>query len=431
MIEPLPVVDGPLGHRHGDLLPAADAAGGDAAPRWDVFAQPSFRRLWAAGLVATAGVQVGRIGLLLHLLQQGSSVLGLALLVATKTLPGALAAPAAGLLVDRLSKRRVMIAADLVRAACLGAVVLAPRLEVIYLVAAVESLATALFDPARAAALPLVVRRRDVPRANGFDQSAATVAMVAGPLAGAALFALGGLAAAAGVNACAFAASALLLARVRVRRAAAVPALALRPLGMSDLRAGWSYLARHRAVLQLTVLFFVSMLCGGVWVPLAPSFMREVLGSPDRLLGLHLGAFGVGGLVGSLLAPRLGGLVDRGLVLFLALLVEGGQIAAYALVPDAAASAVVLLLWGGTVAVIRVSSYSILQLEVAEPFLGRVFAVVKQAENAAILLATTLAVLLSQRLTSQDILLAAGVTYCGIVVASSLTAGGRTLLAAR
>jgi Na+/melibiose symporter-like transporter len=297
----------------------------------------------------------------------------------------------------------------------------------------VESLATACFDPARAAALPLVVRRREVPRANGFEQGAATVAMVVGPLAGAALFGAGGLGAALGLNACTFLSSAVLLGGVRVRRPSLLAARGepQPPAGLAGLRAGWAYLARHRAVLQLTVLFFVSLLCGGVWLPLAPSFMREVLGSPDRLLGLHLGAFGVGGLLGSLLAPRLGSLVDRGLVLFVALLAEGGQIAAYSLVPDAAASAFVLLLWGITVAVIRVSFYSILQLEVAESLLGRAFAVVKQAENAAILLATTLAVLLSQHLSSQGILLAAGLTYTTIVAASSLTAGGRTLLGAR
>ena len=86
---------------------------------------------------------------------------------------------------------------------------------------------------------------------------------------------------------------------------------------------------------------------------------------------------------------------------------------------------------GIVVSIVVVSFYSILQAVVEEPFLGRVFSIVKQSENLAIVLAMGMAVLLHSFLNSHVILLVAGLFYVVLMLASSFSRGGRLLLGTR
>jgi MFS family permease len=187
-----------------------------------VLSNRSFRSLWLAGSLSRLGSEVSRIGLFLYLLDENRSVLILATLVALRTLPGAITAPAAGFIVDRWSKRSVMIASDLTRMALLLGILWRPGIEAIYVAAALHSVATVLFEPAKAAALALVVEKGELLRANGLERSTANVLMVLGPLLGAELFLRGGLAAILAVDAVSYLASALVTSRIKVRSIAAL-----------------------------------------------------------------------------------------------------------------------------------------------------------------------------------------------------------------
>lgn len=394
-----------------------------------VAAHRSFRRLWLASLLSLTGSEISRLGVVLYLFREQESILGLALLVALKALPGAIVAPAAGLVVDRFSKRAVMVGSDLTRMALALGVLAHPTAGVIYVAAALDSIAATFFEPARTAALPLVVDRRDIEQANGLQQSAANVTMIVGPVLGAEIFLAAGLATTLLLDALSFLLSALLIMGVRIR-----PARRMGPLlpctVKGEIRAGWSYCRQNALVRTLTVLFCISILCGGLWLPLAPFFIRDVLNGSGRVLGLQFGAFGAGGVVGGLLAPRLARrLGSDGTLLYAALLAEATEFAVYALVTDVGVSTLILFFWGATVSVVGVASYSILQLNVSEEFLGRVFAVLKQGENVALVLAMGLAVVLSERLSSQLVFLAAATFYFVTVAASMATSGGNALAA--
>lgn len=383
----------------------------------------SFRNLWLAGLLSDTGSEISRIGLVLYVFGTGGSVSTLALLVVLKTLPGVLVAPFVGALADRLNRGHVMIASDLARMLFMLAIATRPGLLVIFVAAALDSVAGALFEPARCAAVPQVVAREEVLRANGLARSATNVTMIVGPVLGAELFLRAGLTVTLLIDAASFLASALLIAAARVRDLAGEPGAE----AAGGVRAGWTYLTRHILALEIVGLSFVSMLCGGLWVPLAPFFIRDFLGGSERVLGWQLAAFGLGGVLGGLLAFRLEGRVHAGSLLFVALLAEGAQISLYALVPHVPVSLAVLVLWGISVALIGASANAILQRHVDEHFLGRVFSVVRQGENLAMLLAMGAAVALSGRMASQTIFLVAGLLYCGAVVAASLTRGGQAL----
>src|SRR6185503_13539074 len=113
-----------------------------------------------------------------------------------------------------------MVAADVLRALSLLAVIVRPGITSIYVMAVVESVATAVFEPAKAAALPLILERDAVPRANSVLQGTASVTAIVGPAVGAYLVVHGGLAITLAVDALSYLASALLLARGRIRDAA-------------------------------------------------------------------------------------------------------------------------------------------------------------------------------------------------------------------
>jgi MFS family permease len=82
-----------------------------------VFAVPAYRRLWAARTVSQWGDVAATVALGLLVLQLTGSGLGVAAVVAAEIIPVLLLAPLAGVVVDRFPRRRVMITADLVRAA--------------------------------------------------------------------------------------------------------------------------------------------------------------------------------------------------------------------------------------------------------------------------------------------------------------------------
>lgn len=389
----------------------------------------SFRRMWLASLLSLLGSQISRIGLLLHVAREGDVVAGLAVLVALETLPGALAAPLAGAVVDRFDKRAVMIASDLVRMLLMLAVLAHPTVGVIYLMAALHSVLTAFFEPAKLASIPHVVGPKELLRANGLDKSASNLTLILGPVVGAELLLGLGLSATLIIDALTFLLSAALLLGVNIRQdvkpnAWPSPRAALRELG-----GGWAYLARHRLALHLNLLLFTALVCTGLWTPLAPGFIREHLGGSEAVLGWQFGAFGLGAALGGLWAPRVAERLGAGPTLFLGFLAEGAMLFVYGLVPQLAASTLIIFVWGNVVSLALVPFYSILQEVVEEGCQGRVFAVVKQSENVAVALAMPAAVALSAFLDSRVIFLCAGLFYFGVVALSALSAGGRALLA--
>ncbi len=397
----------------------------------ELLANRAFRRLWAAGLLSALGTQVSRIGLILFLFERTDSVPGLALLVVLETLPGVLAAPAAGAVIDRLDRRALMIGADLLRALFLLAVLAHPAVETIYLMAALGSVATAFFQPSERALLPAVVPAADLPRANGLAESTSNLVLILGPLAGAELFFSVGLAPTLLLDAASFVLSAVLILGVGAGAAARPDGRAERASPLADLRDGWRYVLHHRLVLHLALLFFVSLLCVGLWLPLAPFFIREFLGAGERLLGVQIAAFGLGGVLGGLAAPRLVAHLGQGAALSLGFLAEGTVMTLYALVPDARASVGIIFVWGVVVSIVVVPFYSLLQSVVDEGFRGRVFSFLKQSESLALLGAMGLAVALQRVLPSHWIFCAAGLAYCGVAALAATTAGGRVLRATR
>ena len=180
-----------------------------------------FLRLWGGQTVSEVGSQVSVLALpLVALVVLKASALQVALLSAATTSAFLLVALPAGVLVDRVARRRLMVWCDLGRVAVLGSVPAAQiagvlSLGQLYVVALVSSVLTVFFSVAYQSYLPALIHRGQLMEGNGKLSTSQSAAQIAGPGLGAALVGVVGAAKAVVGDAASYAVSAVTLLAIR------------------------------------------------------------------------------------------------------------------------------------------------------------------------------------------------------------------------
>lgn len=155
---------------------------------WALLRRRDFGLLWAGGLISETGDWFLLVGLPFWVLQETGSSLVTASVFLVGLLPGLVAGPLAGVLVDRWDRRRTLVAVSLAEAAFLLPLLAVDgrdRLWIVYLVIAVEATLAQLNDPARNALVPTLVPKDDLVGANALIGLNTSVARLAGsPLGG-------------------------------------------------------------------------------------------------------------------------------------------------------------------------------------------------------------------------------------------------------
>jgi MFS family permease len=147
----------------------------------------NFRRLWLAQIVSEIGdwfYTLAIYSLLLQLTGRASSV---ALALVLQVLPQTVIGPAAGVVNDRISRKQVMIAADVARVAIVFAMLLVRSRAMVWLVyplLLLETLMAAFFEPARNAVIPNITPREDVILANTLSSATWSVTLLIGASVG-------------------------------------------------------------------------------------------------------------------------------------------------------------------------------------------------------------------------------------------------------
>ena len=156
-------------------------------PRSALWRDRGFVKLWAANGVSQLGTQVSLLALpLAALYTLKASTLGVALLRSFAVLPFLLFALPAGVWVDRLRKRQLMIIADFGRAAAMASIPIAfwlghLTLAQLYIVAAVHGILSVFFDVSYLSFLPALIGREHIGEGNAKLLGTASVAQLAGP----------------------------------------------------------------------------------------------------------------------------------------------------------------------------------------------------------------------------------------------------------
>ncbi|HXF36488.1 MAG TPA: MFS transporter [Actinomycetota bacterium] len=378
----------------------------------------SYRRLWAAQGISNLGDWVYALTVAATLSDRvGGPQLAtsLSILLIAQVAPAAVFGVLfAGPLVDRRSRRGLMIGADALRAVAVGSLLVSPEPSPghFYAVAVALGLFGAAFQPSLMASIPNVVPGDRVVAANAMVAATYHLAVMAGPALGAFLVGSLGPRPVFGLNAASFALSAALIVGARLPRPTRPDVERTSPL--RDLREGMRYILATPLVRGVLVVTGIVMLAAATKAPLEPLFVRDVLAPHGdfadraRVLGMITTAWGLGMLLGSVGAPALARRWHRERLLPASIAVVGLAILAVARTTDFQTVLLAWLVAGAANSVGNVSYESLLQERTPDAFRGRVFAASEAVLDGSYLAGAFLAGMLGVWLRASGAFLVSG-----------------------
>jgi len=221
-------------------------------------------------------------------LDSGANATGLGFVFAANVVPQVLLMPLAGAIADRLGRRRVMLAADLLRCGAQASMAAAlfvgrPSLWLFVLLAWLGGMGTAFFTPALNALTVEIAPSEQLANANALYGLAGSATRIAGPALGGILVAFAGSAVVVATDAASFAVSVLALSLLQIPRTppvrASAPGPAARRTLRGDMAEGWADFRSRTWLWVVSVQFaFFNLITWAPWMLLGPVMGREYLG---------------------------------------------------------------------------------------------------------------------------------------------------------
>nr|MDP9362731.1 MFS transporter [Chloroflexota bacterium] len=227
---------------------------------------PSYFPLWLGQLVSNFGDTLHYIALVVLVFDLTGRGAAVAVLVAAEIVPVLLLAPLAGVVIDRFSRKGVLIASDLIRAALVASLVWPQGAWHAYAVAAGLAASNTFFNPTVQAVIPAITTPDQRLAANSVAWSTGRLVQIVASAVAGGLIAVIGTDAAFALNAATFVVSALFIARLRIPpHAGQVAESAKRGLGsyLTDARAGLGFARHDRFVSRLLIVQTLASLATG------------------------------------------------------------------------------------------------------------------------------------------------------------------------
>jgi len=420
-----------------------------------------FRRLWVAQFVSGIGDWLV-IGLLMPLVTSlsGGSAFAVAGILIAKIIPALLFSTVVGVLVDRFDRRRVMIAADLVRAVLALALLFTNSLWAIYLIVLLMETASLFFYPARNSLIPRLVAEEDVTSANGLAYTTQQASMLVGLTAASGILAafdafvrallasnldivtrLVGLAAPAllgpraGVflDTLTFLMSAALITSIKVDArppSAEGSRLSISLIGR-DVIESFRFLRDHKELRGLLITIGVAILGGGAIIPVGLVYIQTLVGTipfADRVQWLQqlaaapqtfvLVCMAFGMVAGALLVPRLERAMKLQLLFAGSVAAFGVAMLGFASIQQYWVAGVFAAFAGACIATVTVAGNSYVIHTVADEIRGRVFTALESVIKVSLLLSMIVIAPLGDLLTevATRALLGSGLAPKNIVI---------------
>lgn len=385
---------------------------------WDpsngVFANGSFRNLWAAASISLLGSQVTLLALpLTAILILHATPFEMGILVFAASIPPLLGSLPIGVWVDRARRRRLMIAADLGRFLLLGSIPVAAILQVLtfpqlVVVAMVASMLNLIFDISATSFLPSVLPRTELVAGNSRLEIARSTAQIGGPPLGGFLIQAISPPLAIAVDAISFLMSAGFLARVATPEE---PGLTTQRRLTAEIRDGLKAVVQSpilRGFALNTALFNTAW---SAFITLYALYATRSLHLSPGLLGLTLAGVGPGFLIGAMLVGHLNRRFGIGPTILVACVCD---CAGALLIPAAAGptAVIVVMLFAGNLVlglmniVIAVNAISVRQAITPDHLRGRVNATMRLVAWSIAPFGALVAGLLAQSWGPRTVLLA-------------------------
>ncbi|MBB5786356.1 MFS transporter [Jiangella mangrovi] len=344
-----------------------------AAVRW----RGGYGRLWTAAVLSRFGDAVRNVALPLVAVGLTTSPFVLSLVSTAGYLPWLVFGLLGGALADRVDRRRAMWMVDVARGALVAAFAVAlalghAHIAVLAILAFALTTLQTLFDNAATAILPGIVPRDALPSANARLMTGQALAgtFLGAPAAG--LLVGAGVALPFAVDAATYLVAAALIASLP-RQAAPKVTTAQGSTLRADIAEGVRRLWRDRLLRGGCLANLLgNLVIGGLQAVLVLIITRWA-GASDVVFGLVLAAYGAGGVVGGLVATRIGRWVGGGArAMVLALAAQAGCLVVIGGVAHPAATAAALAVFGVAGMVINVHLVTLTQQRTPDELLGRV-----------------------------------------------------------
>jgi predicted MFS family arabinose efflux permease len=266
-----------------------------------------FRRFWIGQGVSSFGDEVSALALpLVAVIVLGASATQMGIITALGYLPFLLVGLQAGVWVDRMRRRRILIWADLAQAALLLTVPAAAitgllRIEQLYVLALLIGGINVVASVAQQSFLPSLVRRQHLPAANSRLEATRSVTGIVGPSVAGVLVQLLTAPIAVFVNAVTLLASAGLLASMRTVEPPPLPEAQRRGM-RAQVAEGLRIVLRHELLRPLMSCGMTHNFFRRMFEAIFVLYLVNELGIDAALLGLIIAAGGPGALLGALAA---------------------------------------------------------------------------------------------------------------------------------
>jgi len=335
-------------------------------------------RLWVTGaLVSNIGTWMQRVAqdwLVLTILTNNSGTAA-GITTGLQFLPIVFLGPFAGLLGDRVNKRKLLLCTQMAMGLCallLGLLVVTHTVELwhVYVIAFLLGVASAFDAPSRQAFVSEVVSKEDVPNAVALNSASFNLARLAGPGIAGVVIALFGTGPAFLINAASFVAVIFSLWRMRVSELQPVARV---PRGKGQIREGFAYI-RHRPDLMMIMVLVFMVGTFGMNFQITNALMATTvfhLGPGEY--GLLGSVMAIGTLAAALMAARRKNM--RMLYIVGGALAFGGTVAIAAFMPSFALYAVALVPVGLAALTLMNACNTTVQLNTDAAMRGRVLAV--------------------------------------------------------
>jgi MFS family permease len=289
---------------------------------------PDFWKFWTGQTISNLGSSFTQWAVPLLIFRLTHSAVNLGIATAATFLPYLLFGLLIGAWMDRIDRKRAMIALD-----CLNAVIILSiplvatfghlNVWLIYGVTFVQSTVFIAFSAGEFAAVPSLVSSDDLVTANGRIQATYSAAQVAGPLLAGALISFLPLTWVMAFDAGSFAISALSLSLIRSSFNVASDKVREATTILHDVRAGLRYVLSHPVLRNISLMMaMINFVLSTTWAQLV-LFAHDRLGASPREIGGLFAAGSAGVIVTGLLAGRLRKWFSFTAIAMTSLMIEG------------------------------------------------------------------------------------------------------------
>ncbi|MEO6199961.1 MAG: MFS transporter [Cryobacterium sp.] len=359
---------------------ATDTAGEHARAPGKRGLGPAFANLFTASLASNLGDGIARTAMPLLAARLTDDPLLISGIAAMALLPWLFCAIPAGILIDRIDRRRALALADAVRALlaialCVLAATNGLTILWLYIVIFIYGAFETVYDGATRAVVPSIVARIDLPRANSRIEAGELVVQnfLAAPITSL-LFAVSVLIP-LGVNALAFgvaAVLALLLPRIASGRQHAALLDAPQVAWYRQFVDGYRFIVSSRMLVTLWLVSTAGGLAFSFATASAVLFLLGPLGMPEALFGVFMLSGAVGGIVGSVVTTPLKNRLGAGRAMALTLLLSGSTLILMGVWPNVWVVGAAFAISSGAITIWNILVMSLRQSIIPGHLLGRV-----------------------------------------------------------